>query len=471
MPARPPEADPLGVDPTTMRQLAEQTLEVLLEQLKDPESVPVVRSATPAELERRLGGPPPETGQAYDRILKDVEDHVLTSMVRGDHPGYLAFIPGEGTWPGALADFIASALNLYGGSWKEGAGPAQLEVTVLDWFKHWIGYPASAAGTLVSGGSTANLMALATARENLAGPASRDLVVYLTDQAHSSMARAARVLGFAVDQVRTIEVDDSYRMRPDALRAAIHADRAAGKRPLFVGAAAGTTNTGAIDPLPELAAICAEERIWLHVDAAYGAFAVLTDRGKTWLRGMELADSVTLDPHKWLYQPYECGCLLIRDGEQLRLAFAIGADYLQDVRSSDEAPNFTDLGIQLTRSTRALKVWMSIRYFGLAAFRRAIDNSIDLALHAQRRVAQNPSFELLSAASLSIVCFRRRFPDTDDEAEVERRNRALLKKLEATGEVWISSTRLRGHYALRICVLNHNTTLREVDRAIDLLGS
>jgi aromatic-L-amino-acid decarboxylase len=462
------ESDPLAVDPETMRRLGEATLEMLVEQLKDPGAVPLVRGASPEDMRSRLGGPPPEGAQDFSRILQEIIDHVVPTMVRGDHPGYMAFIPGQGTWPGALGDFIASALNLYGGSWKEGAGPSQLELTVLDWFKSWIGYPQSASGNLVSGGSAANMTALACARESRAGVMSDDLVLYLADQAHSSMARAARILGFRPEQVRVLPVDDNYRMRPDALIGAIRADRRAGHRPFFVGAAAGSTNTGAIDPLPELAAICKEQNVWFHVDGAYGAFAALTDRGRSALRGIELADSVTLDPHKWLYQPYECGCLLVRDGPLLRRAFEIAPDYLKDVTVNNEV-NFVNLGMQLSRMTRALKVWMSIKYFGLDAYRQAIDHSIDLALHAQDRIGRSTDFELLCPAALSVVCFRRRFSDTQDEVTIEQRNRSLVRGLEATGEAWLSSTQLRGCYAIRICVLNHNTQLRHVDRALDWL--
>jgi aromatic-L-amino-acid/L-tryptophan decarboxylase len=463
------ERDPLGVDPATMRRLGDATLRMLVEQLTDPGSVPVVRGASPEEMRRRLHAPPPETGQDFSRLLQEIVDHVLPAMVRGDHPGYMAFIPGQGTWPGALGDFIASALNLYGGSWKEGAGPAQLELTVLDWFKQWIGYPASASGTLVSGGSAANMMALACARESLAGAMADDLIIYMADQAHASMARAARILGFRPDQVRILPVDERFRMRPETLVSAIEADRRAGRRPLFVAAAAGSTNTGAIDPLPELATICKQQGVWFHVDAAYGGFAVLTERGRSLLRGIELADSVTLDPHKWLYQPYECGCILIRDGPRLRRAFEIASDYLDEVTSINREVNFVDMGMQLTRMTRALKVWLSIRYFGVDAFRRAIDHSLDLAQRAQRRIEESPAFELLSPASLSVVCFRRRFDDAEDETVIEARNRALLKGLEATGKAWLSSTRLRGRFTIRICVTNHNTRADQVDWTLDWL--
>src|SRR5439155_1622055 len=254
-------------------------------------------------------------------------------------------------------------------SWSLSSGPSQLERVVLGWFKQWIGYPSDAAGVLTSGGSAANMTALACARESVVGAMSDRLVVYCADHAHSSVARAARILGFRPDQLRVLPVDERYRMRPDALVHAMDADIRAGREPLFVTAVAGSTSTGAVDPLREIAAICKERGVWLHVDGAYGAFAVLSERGRAALRGLELADSITLDPHKWLYQPFEVGCLLVRQGRQLLDAFEIVPDYLRDAKTGvPREVNFADYGMQLSRTSHAIKVWLSVQYFGLAAF-------------------------------------------------------------------------------------------------------
>ena len=337
---------------------------------------------------------------------------------------------------------------------------------VLGWFKQWIGYPEEAAGVLVSGGSAANLTALACAREALLGAMSDQVVAYLSDQAHSSMARAARVLGFRPNQVRVLPVDDGYRMRPEALAAAMAADLRAGRRPLFVAANAGSTSTGAVDPLPELAAVCREWGVWFHVDAAYGGFAALTQRGRRWLLGLELADSVTLDPHKWLYQPFECGCLLVRAGQRLREAFQIQPDYLKDTEAAELEVNFSDLSVQLTRTSRALKLWMSLRYFGVEAFRTAIDRAIDLARFAQARIEASAQLELLTPAKLGVVCFRRR-PEGMDEDRLERLNQRLAEELAASGQGLVSSTRLRGRFALRMYVLNHTSRAQDVEKVLD----
>ena len=459
--------DPLGLDPETMRRLGYQTVDMLVDRLSAVAEGPVIRRADRPEMERRLREPPPEGAQGFDEILGMLGTDVLPFASVTGHPRYFAFIPGCPTWPASLGDLIASVSNIENSSWLESAGPSELELVVLDWFKEWIGYPAEAEGVLVSGGSAANMTALACAREALLGAMSERVVAYVSDQAHSSVARAARVLGFRPEQVRVLPTDERFRMRPDALADAMDADLRAGLRPLFVSASAGSTNTGAVDPLPELAEICKERGAWLHVDAAYGGFAALSGRGRRLLQGMELADSVTLDPHKWLYQPFECGCLLVRRGHFLREAFEITPDYLKDTEVLAREVNFADRGVQLSRMCRALKLWVSLKYFGVAAFRTAIDRSLDLAREAQARIENSGELELLVPATLGVVCFRRRFESVEDEDELARLNAGLVEGLTASDEGHISSTRLRGRYALRMCVLNHTSTSGDVHRVLD----
>src|SRR5436190_623907 len=309
---------PLALDPETMRRLGYRTIDMLVDRIT-AEPGPVVRSETPSELRERLTIAPPETPAGFDEILDDLERDVLPYVARLAHPGYLAYIPGEGTWPGALGDLISSALNIDACWWLGASGPAALELAVLDWFRQWVGYPAEAGGALVSGGSAANLTALACAREALMGEMDACAVLYMSDQAHAALA------------------------------------------------------------------------------------------------GMELADSITLDPHKWLYQPVEVGALLVRDGDRLRRSFEIHPSYLKGTEAVDREVNFSDLGVQLTRSCRALKLWISLRYFGVNAFRQAIDRCIDLALHAQRRVERSSELELMSPASLGVVALRRHPAGVDDE--------------------------------------------------------
>jgi aromatic-L-amino-acid decarboxylase len=454
----PPQRDPLALDKEAMRQLGYRTVDLLVEWL-ERESPPLQR-ASPAEMRKRLAGPPPEQPEAFETILEGLERDVLPFTSRDSHPRFFGFIPFSSTWPGALGDLIASACNLYAGSWMESAGPSQVELEVLGWFKEWIGYPPEAAGSLVTGGSAANLTGLACARETLSGPMRGDLVLYVSDQAHSSIARSARILGFQPGQVRVLPTDTAFRLDPGTLRAAMDADVAAGRTPFLLAANAGATNSGAIDPLPELAEACRERGVWLHVDAAYGGFAALADRAL--LPGLELADSVALDPHKWLYQPFECGCVLVRNGRALRAAFEMLPDYLRDAEAADEEVNFSDLGFQLTRSARALKVWVSVRFFGLEAFRAAIARSLEIAAHAAERVETSESLELLAPPSLGIICFRRR--DLDEQG-----NAGVAAGLERSGIGLVSSTRLHGRFALRLCVLNHTSGPEDVQRVLAFL--
>ena len=463
------DRSPLSVDAETMRELGYRTVDMLVDRLAgDPG--PVVRAGDPARLRDALSMPPPEQPSPFDAILADLEREVLPYVARISHPGYLAFIPGEGTWPGALGDLIASALNMDTCWWLGASGPAALELAVIDWIRGWVGYPEGAGGVLVSGGSAANLTALACARESLVGSMTPDAVVYLSDQAHVSLAKGARALGFRPDRVRIIASDRQGRMRCDALRAAIEADASEGLRPLAVVANAGSTGVGAVDPFADVSAICREHGLWLHVDGAYGGFACLTERGRAALAGMELADSITLDPHKWFYQPIELGTLLVQDGRLLRRAFEISHDYLDDVQVSATEVNFSDLGLQLTRTSRALKLWMSVRYFGLAAFRQAIDTSLDLAEHAQRRIEQETELELVTPASLGVVTFRRCPAGIEDPGAIDTINAQIAAATAQDGRVFLSTTLVRGRLVLRMCVLNHSTTRKHIDLALDMVA-
>jgi aromatic-L-amino-acid/L-tryptophan decarboxylase len=441
-----------------MRAFGYRTVDALVDWLTDT-GQPPIRRATPEEMAKRLGA---ARGDSFDEALATLFDDVIPFTSRSAHPRFFAFVPFAGTWPGALGDFVASACNVYAGSWQEGAGPTQLELEILDWFKDWVGYPAAAAGSLLTGGSAANLTAIACAREALVGAMRDDLVIYASDQAHSSIGRAARILGFRPDQVRVLPVDDRMRLEPGTLAAAMAADEAAGRVPFLVVANAGATSTGAIDPIEELAGLCRARNVWLHADAAYGGFAVLTERGRSQLGALALSDSIALDPHKWLYQPYECGCLLVRDGSALRRAFEITSDYLRDAGADEGVVNFADYGLQLSRTSRAFKVWMSLRTFGVDAFREAIDRSLDLAELAHTRIDASDALELVAPPSLGIVCFRRR--DGDDEL-----TDGLVAALEQSEIGLISSTRVHGRSVLRMCILNHTTRADDVERVIAFL--
>jgi glutamate/tyrosine decarboxylase-like PLP-dependent enzyme len=302
------------------------------------------------------------------------------------------------------------------------------------------------------------MTALVAARNALLHNQVEGATVYFSDQAHSSVDRALRVIGFNPEQLRKLPADDQFRLSVDSLSEAIAADRAAGLRPFCVVANAGTTNTGAVDPMPELADLCAKEKLWLHVDGAFGVAAVLSKRGRAALAGLERADSISLDPHKWLFQSFECGCVLVRDAALLKAAFQIMPDYLRDVHRVTEEFHPCDHGIQLTRSFRALKVWLSLQTFGLKAFRDAITRGFELAELAEQQLRERDGWEILSPAQMATVCFRF----GDDEALPAR----LVEKMLSDEYAFLTSTKLRGKVALRLCTINPRTTSEEIIETI-----
>ncbi|MFI7585500.1 aminotransferase class I/II-fold pyridoxal phosphate-dependent enzyme [Spongisporangium articulatum] len=457
----------LSMTPEEMRRTGYAVVDRMVAWMAEPG--PVIRRATPQAMADLLPGDEPKAPLGLDAVLGTLVDDVYPHASRVAHPGYFAYIPGSTTWPAALVDFMSSVANVYAGSWAESAGPSRLELVVLDWFRAWLGLPEGAEGVLTSGGSAANLMAFAVAREQLLGAMHADAMIYCSDQAHSSVGRAARVLGFRSDQVHVIPSDDGFRLRVDALAAAVAADRVAGRVPLLVSASGGATNTGAVDPLDDIADLCAEHDLWLHVDAAYGGFATVTARGARALAGIGRADSVTLDPHKWFFQPMECGALLVRESGALERAFTVLPDYLADSATHGGEVNFSDRGLQLTRRARSVSLWASVATFGTDAFRAAIDSGLDLAALASTLVDDDPHLELLSAARLGIVCFRRTLPGLG-EPELAAANAWLAAALEATGRAMVSSTRLHGRYALRLCVLNHRSREEDVRFVLDFLA-
>jgi glutamate/tyrosine decarboxylase-like PLP-dependent enzyme len=467
--------DPLALDAETMRRLGYQIVDLLVERISKLSDEPAWRRGDRVALERALREPAPEHGQDFDTIVRQLVRDALPYGARVDHPRFMGFVPGSPTWPGVLADFLAAGHNVFQGSWLGGAGASEIELIVLDWFKQWIGYPDTASGLFTSGGSAANLIAIACARQLRFKGHSPDAVIYLSRESHSSVHRAARILGFDPSRVRELPTDNQFRLDADRLAEAVTEDVRRELVPFMVIANGGATSTGVVDPLARLADFCQQQGLWLHVDAAYGGFAVLTERGRALLEGIERADSVTLDPHKWLYQPFEAGCLLLRESDHLETAFRILPEYLQDAavgsgNPRERAVNFMDRGLQLTRSARALKVWMSLKYFGLAAFRAAIDHCIDHTLRAEQALRDSGHFEILSPATLGIVCFRR-VTDHDgalleDDSRIEQLNARLVSDLAESGIALVSSTRVHGKYALRLCILNHGTTWKDVEQTI-----
>jgi glutamate/tyrosine decarboxylase-like PLP-dependent enzyme len=425
-------------------------------------------TATPADLATQLDRPPPEIGRPFADVLADFREHIEPFAFRVNHPRFLAFIPGAPSFPSILGDWLAAAANFFVSVWLEGAGPAQVETTVLGWFRDWLRLPASTRGILTGGGSEANLTALVVAREQVPMDDRERMVLYTADQRHWSIDRAAKVIGLRPDQIRFVPVDAEFRLRGPELARVVEADRDAGRLPWAVVANAGTTHTGTVDPLAEIAAVCRSENLWLHVDAAYGWAAVLTEEGRRELMGIGEADSVTLDPHKWLAQTFDVGCVLVREGRRLPETFATRPEYLQDVVSeAEDEISFGDYGIALSRRFRALKVWLSIQVLGLDWFRRLVEHCCRLADYAQARLESSGAFEILCPRRLSIVCFR--YVPASGAGDLDAANSHLLAALRQTGRAFLSSTRVRGNIAIRMCFINWRTTAADVDAVVDLL--
>lgn len=463
---------PLDLDARTMRRLGHLVADTVADHVATLRDQPAQRSLTREEAERLLAGPPPEHGSDFETILATLRERVFPFHAREAHPRFLGFIPSCPTYPAVLGDWLATGFNFFAGVWPVAAGPNEIELVVLDWFRQWMGMPKGSRGLLTSGGSAATLTAVVAARHGRAvgrsEPLSR-LVMYTSDQAHSAVVRAGWIAGIDRSHVRIIPTDARYRMRLEVLEDTLRRDRADGLEPFLVVGSAGTTNTGAVDPLGDIADLCGDQGLWLHVDAAYAGFAALTENGRALLHGIERADSITLDPHKWLFVPFECGCLLVRDPRLLETSFRVSPEYLQDVEPGREEVHFADSGEQLTRYSRAMKVWVSLQYFGLAAIHDAIEQGIRRAEYLEQRLRKRGVFEILSPAQFGIVCFRLHPRGIDDPAALDALNRRANERVNATGRFLISSTVLRGAMSLRACTHSFRTTEEDLDELVDLI--
>ncbi|HJU87909.1 MAG TPA: aminotransferase class I/II-fold pyridoxal phosphate-dependent enzyme [Gemmatimonadaceae bacterium] len=468
---------PLDLDHDTMRRLGRRVADLVADHLASLRDQPVLTGTGRHEAVQMVGLSPPANGAEFEELLETLRTKVFAYHAREPHPGFIAYVPSCPTFPAVLGDWLATGFNFFAGVWYVASGPNALELVVLDWFREWLGMPLGAGGLLTSGGSTATLMAVVAARHAAIGddPALlARLVVYTSDQAHSSVDRAAWIAGVARANVRALPSDEAFRLTTASLTAAMEEDRAAGRIPFMVVASAGTTNTGAVDPLDDIATLCERERVWFHIDAAYGGFAAISERGRALfggLSGFRRADSVTVDAHKWLFVPFECGGLLVREPRRLKDAFQIYPDYLKDGETQGDEVNFADYGEQLTRYSRALKVWLSVSYFGVDAIRAGIDGGMNVAAAAEQFVRAAPELEVLSPAQFGIFCFRAIRRGASDD-ELDTLNQRINAAINAEGRFFISSTRLHGVFALRICILGYRTTeadVRElVNRVIEL---
>ncbi|MEO8259022.1 MAG: pyridoxal-dependent decarboxylase [Acidobacteriota bacterium] len=467
------------MDAAEFRRHGHELVDWIADYLAHPDRYPVLARVQPGEITAALPSRAPEEPEPFEAIMADFERVLVPGLTHWNHPGFLGYFAITGSAPGVLADFLSAALNQQAMLWRTSPAATELEAVTLAWLRRLIGLPDPFEGVIYDTASIASMHALAAARQaavpevrtrGLAGR--RDvppLRVYASDQAHSSIDKSVIAIGLGHDSLRRIPVDADFRMRVDALEQAIDDDRRAGVLPIAVVATVGTTSTTSVDPVPAIADCCARARLWLHVDAAYAGVAAMLPSHAHILAGADRADSLVVNAHKWLFTPFDLSAFYCRRMDVLRAAFALTPDYLQTPEEG-RVQNLMDTGVQLGRRFRALKLWMVLRSFGARGIRDRLSAHIQLAADLAARIDAHPDFERMAPVPFSVVCFRwrpagRSLPD----AELNAANQRLTEAVNATGEVFLSNTRLHGRVALRIAIGHLDTSERHVRRAWELL--
>lgn len=432
--------------------------------------LPVSNIANRKEIDSLFSEEAPENPMPANEVLKFVLDNVMPHSNIMSHPKTYAFVPGPSNYISVMSDALATGFNIFAGGWIGSSAAAGIEISTLNWLLKLFGFPVKKGGGIfTSGGSMANLTALATARKVKCGEDFSRSVIYLSDQAHSSNIKAINILGFRKEQVRIIPTDMEFKLSINKLKNAIAKDKLEGLQPFCLIASSGTTNTGTVDPLEDLAAICKKENIWLHVDGAFGAAVILSKQGKKLLKGIDKADSITVDPHKWLFQPYEIGCLLVQNHKWLSGTFTEKPVYLRDIEGNESEINFYDHGIELTRHFRALKFYMSVKTFGLQAFRKAIDYNLELAEQVEAELRKSKKWEVISPATLAIINFRYNpVNESFTENQLDQINQKISARMMDSREALLVTTILQGQVVLRMCLINPRTTLEDVKSTLNL---
>jgi aromatic-L-amino-acid decarboxylase len=456
---------PLELSSESLREALGQVSRFVQEEIDSLEAQPSADVEGGEDLARSFVEPLPEGPETLERVLARLRPAIRKTFNTAG-PGYLAFIPGGGIMSAALADFIAASTNRYVGVRPPAPALAQIEETAIAWLAGLMGYPKTAGGILTSGGSLSTLSAIVAAREAKVPDDFTKGVIYMSEETHYCFPKAAKVAGIRDSQVRRIGVDERRRVDVDVLGKAIDADAASGLRPFMIVANVGTTNTGAVDDIASLVALGRKHSMWVHADAAYGGFFRLAKEGAALMPSVEECDSITLDPHKGMFLPYGTGCLLVKDPESLKRAHSMDAEYLHDVRTQASA-NFSDLSPELSRDFRGLRIWLPLVLHGAAAFKEAIEEKLALTRWAYDQLKEDSRFEILDEPQLSVIAFRLK--GEDDVAD--RLNEDLMRRVNARGRVFLSSTRLDGRYVIRLCVLSFRTHLDRVRDAVEALRS
>lgn len=446
----------LEPDAAEMHRLVDDAMQRIVAHIESLPSQPASSVAGATDFARTLIEPMPRRGAPYQELLDFLFDEAIPRTFNAAGPGYLAFIPGGGLFHAAVADLIADAVNRYVGVCAAAPVLVQLEANVVRWFCEIVGYGAGSGGVLTSGGSLANLTAIIAARREILGDDFLRATLYCGDQTHHAFQKAAVLAGFPAANIREIPSDGTFRVRVDLFAAAIAQDRERGLRPFMLCGSAGTTSTGAVDDLAALARIAKAESLWFHVDGAYGAFFMLTERGREAMRGIEEADSIILDPHKTLFLPFGTGALVVRDAAALRRAYTMHAEYLPQFQEGDELIDFCELSPELSRDFRGLRVWLPLKLFGIEPFREQLDEKLDLAAWAAAELHTIEGIEIVAEPQLSILAFRLTRPGLDDDA-LNALNRDLIARVNDRQRVMLTGAVVDGRFVIRICVVSHRT--------------
>jgi aromatic-L-amino-acid decarboxylase len=471
----------LDWDPKRARELGERALDLWVELLDRLPDLPVSRRERADEVRAAITLDVPDDPMPLDDLMAHLRSIVLDHSMYPGHPGFMAYVSGAGTVPGVAGDLIAAALNQNVGGWRLSPAATEIELHLTRWLAAQFGLPAGSGGLLTSGGAMANFIGLKAARDAKGGSEVRargvmggpPMTIYASEEVHSVVDRAADMLGLGSDAVRHIETDAEFQMKPDDVRRAIETDLASGARPIAIVASAGTVATGAIDPLAALADLAEEFGLWLHVDGAYGGPAILTDDLRPLFAGIERADSIAFDPHKWLYTPHSGGCLLVRDVQQLAESFSVHASYIhQDIEATGRGTDIAQMGPQFSRGFQALKVWVSLLAHGRAAYAQRISHDAALARYLDARATERPDFEVVAPTVLSICCFRfvpRHLPARAGRDEyLDELNERVMTELQLDGRAYCSNAVLNGRFVLRACIVNFRTEAPEIDRLLDV---